>query len=190
VKYFSLTFVFLVAAASVVFFVLRNPPKQESAPKQQPRDWNTNAIRGIFAGVQVKEIDPTHAQLIFSYDLENATDSEYRLTVGPEVALMEQLKSDGSLRSQDSIRIDSPVFLPAKSRGRVSLQVARPFNWPSQIAAGQVGPFTQEKFRSFVAKEVSNVQEFILFDEASRYKIELPGGWQDSAAPASKAAIN
>jgi hypothetical protein len=189
VKYLSLAFALLVAAATVAFFVLRNPPKQESAPKQ-PRDWNTNAIRGNFTGVQVKEIDPTHAQLIFSYDLENATDSEYRLRVGPEVTLMEQLKSDGSLRSQDSIRVDSPVFLPAKSRGRVSLQVARPFNWPSQIAAGQVGPFTQEKFRSFVAKEVSNVQEFVLFDETSRYKIELPGGWQDSAAPSSAAAIN
>jgi hypothetical protein len=187
VKYFLLTFVFLIAAASVVFFVLRNPPKQESAPKQA-RDWNTNAIRGTFAGVQVKEIDPTHAQLVFSYDLENSTESEYRLAGGPEVALMEQLKSDGSLRSQDSIRIDNPVFLPAKSHGRVSLQVALPFNWPSQIATGQVGPFTQEKFRSLVGKEVSNVQEFILLDETSRYKIELPGGWQDSSATA--AALN
>jgi hypothetical protein len=189
VKYFFLTFTFLVAAASVVFFVLRNPPKQESAPTQ-PRAWNTNAIRGTFAGVQVKEIDPTHAELVFSYDLENVTDSEYRLSAGPGVALMEQLKSDGSLRSQDSIRINNPVILPAKSHGRVNLQVARPFNWPSQIAAGQVGPFTQEKFRSFVGKEVSNVQEFVLFDETSRYKIELPGGWQDSSAPSSAAALN
>ena|ERR1700732_371998 len=188
VKYFFLTFAFLIAAASVVFFVLRNPPKQESAPKQ-PREWNTQAIRGTFAGIQVKEIDPTHAQLVFSYDLENATDSEYRLAVGSEVALMEQLKSDGSVRSQDAIRIDSPVFLPPKSHGRVGLQVARSFTWPSQIATGQVGPFTQDKFRSFVAKEVSNVQEFILFDEASRYKIELPGGWQDSTAPWSAAAL-
>jgi len=190
VKYFLLTFAFLIAAASVVFFVLRNPPKQESAPKAQPRDWNANAIRGNFAGVQVKEIDPTHAQLVFAYDLENATDSEYRLSAGPEVALMERLKSDDSLRSQDSIRIDSPVFLPSKSHGRVSLQVARPFNWPSQIAAGQVGPFTQEKFRLFVAKEVSNVQEFVLFDETLRYKIELPSGWQDSSAPSSVAGLN
>jgi hypothetical protein len=189
VKYFFLTFAFLIAAASVVFFVLRNPPKQESAPKR-PREWNTNAIRGTFAGVEVKEIDPTHAQLVFSYDLENVTDAEYRLTGGPEVVLMEQLKSDGSLRSQDSIRIDNPVFLPAKSHGRVGLQIERPFNWPSQIATGQVGPFTQDKFRSFVAKEVSNVQEFIFFDEASRYKIELPGGWQDSSAPSSAAALN
>lgn len=189
-KYFFLTFAFLIAAAGIVFFVLRNPPKQEPALKPPSRDWNTNAIRGTFAGVQVKEIDPTHAQLVFSYDLENATDSEYRLTGGPEMALMEQLKSDGSLRSQDSIRIDNPVFLPAKSHGRVNLQVARPFNWPSQIASGQVGPFTQEKFRSFVGKEVSNVQEFILFDETSRYKIELPGGWQDSSAPSTAAALN
>lgn len=188
-KYFFLTFVFLIAAASVVFFVLRNPPKQESVPKQ-PRDWNTHAIRGTFAGVQVKEIDPTHAQLVFSYDLENATDAEYRLAGGPEVALMEQLKSDGSLRSQDSVRIDNAVFLPPKSRGRIGLQVVRPFNWPSQIATGQVGPFTQDKFRSFVGKEVSNVQGFILFDEASRYKIELPGGWQDSGAPSSAAVLH
>jgi hypothetical protein len=44
---------------------------------------------------------------------------------------------------------------------------------------GQVGPVTQEKFRSFVAGKTADLQGFVLFDEAARYQIELPGGWQE-----------
>jgi hypothetical protein len=187
-KYLFLTLAFLVAAAGVVFFVFRVPAKQE-AVQSQPKEWNSGAIRSSFSGIQVREIDPTHAEVVFSYDLENTTGSDYRLASGPNAALVAQFKSDGSLRAPDAVRIDDSVFLPARGHGQVALKASRPFNWPSQMVWGQVGPITQDRFRSLVNNEVSNVQEFVLFDQAARYKIEFPADWQVSTA-ASSAALN
>jgi hypothetical protein len=187
-KYLFLTLALLAAAAGVVFFVFHAPPKQE-AVQNQPKEWNSDAIRSSFSGIRVREIDLTHAEVVFSYDLENTTGSDYRLASGPNAALVAHLKSDGSLRAPDAIRVDESIFLPARSHGHIALKANRPFNWPSQMVVGQVGPFTQEKFRSLVSNEVSNVQEFILFDQAARYKIEFPADWQASTA-ASSAALN
>jgi hypothetical protein len=187
-KYLFLTLALLAAAAGVVFFVFHAPPKQEVV-QNQPKEWNSGAIRSSFSGIQVREIDPTHAEVVFSYDLENTTGSDYRLASGPNAALVAHLKSDGSLRAPDAIRVDESIFLPARSHGHITLRASHPFNWPSQMVVGQVGPLTQEKFRSLVSNEVSNVQEFILFDQAARYKIEFPADWQGATA-ASSAALN
>jgi hypothetical protein len=188
-KYLFLTLAFLAAAAAVLFYVSRLPAKQKVV-QNQPKEWNAGAIRSSFSGIQVREIDPAHAEVVFSYDLENTTGSDYRLASGPNVALVAQFKSDGSLRAPDALRIDDSVFLPAKSHGHFALKASRPFNWPSQMVLGQVGPITQEKFRSLVNNEVSNVQEFILFDQAARYKIEFPADWQGAASASSAAALN
>lgn len=184
----SLTLAFIIAAVGVIFFALSKPPKQVTAQKQ-PQSWNSNAIRSSFEGVQIREIDPAHAEVVFSYDLENTTDSDYLLGAGPNVVVLTQLKSDGSLKPQDLFRIHSPVFLSAKNRARVALSASQPFNWPSQMIAGQIGPITQGKFRSLVGGIVSEVQEFVLIDEVARYKIELPGDWQE-LPPASVARLN
>jgi hypothetical protein len=188
-KYLFLTLAFLAAAAAVVFFGFRAPARQAAA-QTQPKEWNSDAIRSSFSAIEVREIDPAHAEVIFSYDLENSTDSDYRLGSGPNVALVAQFKSDGSLRAPDAMRLDGSVFLPAKSHGHFALKASRPFNWPSQMVLGQVGPITQDRFRSLVNNEVSNVREFILFDQASRYRIEFPADWQGSTSPSSAAALN
>lgn len=178
-----------IAAVGVIFFALNEPPNKVAAQKQ-PQDWNSSAIRGSFQGVQVTEIDPTHAELIFSYELQNTTDSDYLLGAGPNVSVLARLKSDGSLKPQDSVRVHTPVFLPAKSRARVALTVSQSFNWPSQMIVGQVGPITQGKFRSLTGSVVSDLQEFVLFDETARYKIDLPGDWQELSAASSVAGLN
>jgi hypothetical protein len=176
-----------LSAAALLFLVLNPPPKQTTAPKH-PEGWNSNAIRSSFDGIQVKEIDPTHAALILSFDLENTTDSDYHLSKDQKVLIMGRLKSNSSFKAEDSMQIDDAVFLPAGSRARIALKVSYAFNWPTQMVPGQVGPLTQEKFRRFVAGKVDNLQGFILFDEAARYQIELPGGWQE-LQPATAAAV-
>jgi hypothetical protein len=188
-KYPFLTLALLVAAAGVLFSVSRLPVKQEVV-QNQPKEWNSGAIRSSFSGIQVREIDPAHAEVVFSYDLENTTSSDYRLASGPNAALVAQFKSDGSLRAPDAIRIDDSIFLPSKSHGHFALKASRPFNWPSQIVLGQLGPITQEKFRSLVNNQVSNVQKFILFDETARYKIEFPADWQGSTSAPSAAVLD
>jgi hypothetical protein len=168
----------LVLAAALLVFTLSRPSKQATAPKQ-PEGWNSNAIRGNFGGVQIKEVDATHAALVFTYDLENTTDSDYHLFNDPKVLIMGRLKSSSSLKTEDSMQMDNSIFLPARNRARVALEVRYPFIWPTQMVPGGVGPMTQEKFRYFVAAKVADLQGFILFDQALRYQIELPGGWQE-----------
>jgi hypothetical protein len=167
-----------LGAAALLFLALSRPSKPPTAPKQ-PEGWNSTAIRSSFAGIQVKEVDPTHAALIFSFDLENTTGSDYHLSSDPKVLIMGRLKSNTSLKPEDSMQIENPIFLPARNRIRIALEVNYSFNWPTQMFPGQVGPVTQEKFRSFVAGKTADLQGFVLFDEAARYQIELPGGWQE-----------
>lgn len=168
---------FMIAGALLVF-TLGRLPKQASAPKQS-EGWNASAIRGSFEGVQVKEVDPTHAALVFSYDLENTTDSDYHPANDLKLSIVGRFKTNGSLKPEDSIKLDRSIFLAARNRARLTLKLSYPFNWPTQMVPGQVGPITQEKFRSFVAGKVADLHGFTLLDEAARYRIELPGGWQE-----------
>jgi hypothetical protein len=52
------------------------------------------------------------------------------------------------------------------------LDVVRPFQWPIQ----QDG-LADAKFRQLVAGQVSDLEGFVLFDQSTRYQINLPGGW-------------
>jgi len=75
--------VFLLLLALIVGGIpARRPPKRPLAPG------NTRAIEGTLAGVRVREVDTTHAAVVFLYDLDNRTDSDYRLTKGPDVVVM------------------------------------------------------------------------------------------------------
>ena len=167
----------------VVFVLPRTPPNE---PVQTPAAvapvWNSSAIQSSFAGVQVKEVDATHAALIFSYDLDNNTDTDYRLAKGPATVVMTRLKSSGSVSSAEPVELDSSVFLPARNRTRIAVEITRNFNWPSGLPGAQIGPVNQEKFRSLVAQEVANLSGFVVFDQATHFQIELPGGWQELSA--------
>jgi hypothetical protein len=174
-------FSILVACLLVlVVFVLPRAPQNEVAEKRvQAPLWNSSAIQSRFAGVQVKEVDPTHAKLIFSYDLDNNTDTDYHVATGPTTVVMTRLKSSGSVSSQEQVELSNSIFLPARNRTHIAVEVARNFNWPTGLSETQIGPVNQEKFRALVSQEVANVSGFVLFDQTTHFQIELPGGWQE-----------
>jgi hypothetical protein len=130
--------------------------------------WNSQAIESTLAGVRVREVDPAHAAVVFLYDLDNKTDTDYRLASGPNVVIMSRLQPSGSLSSDQQVSLDSAAFVPAKNRTRISLEVNHPFEWPTQRDAA-----AERQLRQFVADEVSGLQGFVLFDQATRYQIEL-----------------
>jgi hypothetical protein len=130
--------------------------------------WNSSAIESTLAGVRVREVDPAHAAVVFLYDLDNKTDSDYRLSSGPNVVIMSRLQPNGSLSSDQQISLDSAAFVPAKNRTRISVEVNHAFDWPAQRDAA-----ADRQLRQFVADEVSGLQGFVLFDQATRYQIEL-----------------
>ena len=175
-----IVFSILVACLLVlVVFVLPRTPMSEPKEKHTSPAWNSGAIQGDFAGVQVKEVDATHATLIFSYDLDNTTDGDYQLTKGPTTVVMTRLKSTGSVSSEEPIALDNSVFLPARNRARIAVEITRTFNWPTPLPGTQIGPVNQEKFRALVSQEIANLSGFVLFDQATHIQIELPGGWQE-----------
>lgn len=182
---------FLCVLALVVIEIYPRVQRQDpSAKPAQASVWNSVSVRGTFAGLQVHEVDPTHVQLVFYYDLDNNTDADYQLTKGPETVVMMRLKSNGSLSSDEPMELDHSVFLPARNRTRISLESTQAFSWPSGMQAGQVGPANQDKFRGLVAQQVGSCSGFVLFDQAKHIQIELPGGWQELQAPATAAGLN
>jgi len=130
--------------------------------------WNSRAIESTLAGVRVREVDSAHAAVVFSYDLDNRTGTDYRLASGPNVVIMSRLKPNGILTAAQQVSLDSAAFVPANDRTRISLEMSHPFEWPTQRDSS-----TDRQLRQFVAEQVAGLQGFVLFDQANRYQIEL-----------------
>lgn len=160
------------AALLGISLVTGNSTLFKRPPRVEPAAWNQGTINAGYIGSQLREIDKTRASLVISYDLENNTDSDYRLADGPSVVILSRLKSDGSYSQDQPIRLSYPVFLPARQHARLAVEITQPFNWPSDTDSGSI-----EKLRSFVKQRLQNVGEFVLFDEANHRQLELPSGW-------------
>jgi hypothetical protein len=161
-----------VSLLLLIAFAGSMPRGQTLADPAPP--WNSHAIEGAFAGVRVSEIDPSKAEVVFFYDLDNKTDNDYQLSKGPAIVIMSRLKSSGSLSSEKQVALRSPAFVPARNRTRIELGVTRAFNWPAQIDVA-----SEIRIRQLVASEVADLDGFVVFDQGSRYQIELPGSWPE-----------
>jgi hypothetical protein len=163
----------IVLAAVVLYF---------RPARNSPKPWNSNAITANYVGAQLRELDSGNAALFLAFEVQNHTDSDYQLADGPGALVMSRLKADGSLSSQQQVRLSYATFLPARQRARVALEIASPFGWPSDSDSAY-----QDKLRDFVNQKLVDVQAFVLFDQADRFEIEFPGGWQElkmaSASP-------
>jgi len=135
-------------------------------------NWSRASIRAAYVGSQIKEADKAHASLIISYNLENDTDSDYRLDNGPRMLILSRMKSGGSLSQEQAVHLSYPVFLPARQQARLALEITQPFAWPAKEDLEGL-----EKIREFVRRRLENVGEFVLFDEASHGQVELPSAW-------------
>lgn len=141
---------------------------RNSAPTGHADAWNTKAIESTLAGIRVKEIDPAHAAVVFFYDLDNRTDTDYRLASGPNVVIMSRLQPSGSLSSDQQVNLDANAFVPAKNRTRIGIEISRAFAWPSARDAS-----AERQIRQLVADQVAGLEGFVLFDQTTRYEIDL-----------------
>jgi len=139
-----------------------------------PKPWNSNAITATYVGTQLRQLDSGNAALYLAYEVQNHTDSDYRLADGPQALVMTRLRADGSLSSQQQVRLSYPTFLPARQRARVALEILSPLGWPAENDAA-----FQDKLRDFVNQRLADAQSFVLFDQADRFQIEFPSGWQE-----------
>jgi hypothetical protein len=162
----------------LTFLVARFAPHTASAKRTLP--WNSQAIEGTPAGIRVQEIDPTHAAVIFFYDLANKTDNDYHLAKGPNIVVMSRLKPGGTLSADEPITLDSAAFVPARNRTRIALKVSHLFNWP-----GQSGAYAERQFNQLVTGDTNGVAGFVLFDQTNRYEIDFPAAWPEIHASSS-----
>jgi len=61
------------------------------------------------------------------------------------------------------------VFVPAKQHARLAIEMTQPFVWPSDKDSAYV-----DELRAFVKERLVNVEEFVLFDQASHAEVRLP----------------
>ena len=135
--------------------------------------WNREGIKAAYVATQLREVDNAHSSLILSYDVRNLTDVDYRLAEGAGLVVMSQLKGDGSLSQEESIHLSYPVFLPAKQRARLAIEISRAFPWPREDSR------YEDKLKEFVKQRLGGVRGFVLFDEASHSQIDLPAAWPE-----------
>jgi hypothetical protein len=163
----------LAGAGLVLLIILMTDAKAFKVRGGPSASWNREAIKATYLASQLKPTDKGHSTLTLSYDLENDTDSDYRLDDGHDVVIQSRLKSDGSLSQQEPLRLSYPVFLPARQHARLAIEMTQPFVWPPEEDPAYVA-----KLREFVKLRLANVGEFVLFDQARRAEIRLPGAWQ------------
>ena len=157
-----------------------------STPAGPANAWNSSAIQSKLAGIRVKEIDPAHAAVVFFYDLDNRTDTDYRLSSGPNVVIMSRLEPGGSLSSDQQINLDANAFVPAKNRTRIGIEMSRAFAWPVTRDAS-----AERQIRQLVADQVAGLEGFVLFDQTTRYEIDLAAASPEmQAEPAATSAAN
>jgi hypothetical protein len=135
--------------------------------------WDSDAISATYMGAQLRETSASDAVLFLAYELQNNTNKDYRLSDGPGYVVMSRVKPDGSLSSQEPVQLSYATFLPAHQRARIALEIQRPFRWPADN-----DPLLSKELTDFVTQKLSDVDGFVLFDQADRCEIDLPSGWQ------------
>lgn len=164
----------LVCAAGVILagrYAWNQLPAHQTPPN--PNAWKPDRIRASFAGIQVRELDAANSSVVFYFELENTTASDFHLANDSNVVVMSRLKSDNSLSAENHPLIEESAFVPARSRTRIGIVITRKFAWPSAADSA-----ADAKIRDFTAQMVANLSGFVLFDQPSHLQIELPGGWK------------
>ena len=164
----------MAATTLVLSLGMFEPWARSNKPQEKAATWNSGRVTAAYVASQLKEIDKAHSTLLISYDLENLTDSDYRLSEGPGVLLLSRLKSDGSLSQEQALKLSYPVFLPSQQHARLAVAFTQPFAWPSRE-----DPAYLEKLREFVKRSLGGVSEFVVFDQATHTQLPLPGGWTE-----------
>jgi len=165
-RFFVLGMVFAIASAVAAWSISASVPGRE-------HPWNSSAMKATYVGAQLRQLSGADAMLVLTYELKNNTNTDYRVSDGPGYILMSRVKPDGSLNSQDQIRVSYPIFLPAGQTSRIALQIQRPLNWPADN-----DPELQNKLTDFVTQKLSDLDGLVLFDQPDRCEIDFPSGWQ------------
>ncbi len=147
----------------------------------QPAPWNTRAITATYDTVYT---EGEKNSLVFSYTLTNNTGKDWRIEDHDKVIIFATLKDEGRLSGQetsDLLSVDKPLFVPPghKVRFPVHLKGATPHKLKDNPPTNERKEY-RARVASYVSKDLSNLDGFVIFDEKNRYQISLPAGWKDT----------
>ena len=174
-RIFVLGVIFAVVSVAAAWSINESVGRRTAA-------WDSDAITATYMGAQLRETSSADAALFLAYELQNNTNKDYHLSDGPGYVVMSRVKPDDSLSSQEPVQLSYATFLPAHQRATLALEIQRPFRWPADN-----DPLLSKELAEFVTQKLSNVDGFVLFDQADRCEIDFPSGWHGLRA-ASKAA--
>lgn len=173
-RIFTLGIIFAMVSVAAAWSI-NESVERRAAP------WNSDAITATYVGAQLRETSASDTALFLAYELQNNTNKDYRLSDGPGYVIMSRVKPDGSLSSQEPVRLSYATFLPAHQRARLALEIQRSFHWPADN-----DPLLSKELGDFVRERLSDVDGFVLFDQADRCEIDFPSRWQTlGSAPAT-----
>jgi hypothetical protein len=178
-------FALVLAILAGGLFWYKSRPKAQSA-------WNSSAITAKFATIEFSTNPTDGIGFLFSYDLENNTNRDYRFlgrasdepkgwtrvevvpTAGAvSVFILKKLKSSGSLAQDNDINWDS-VFLPARKKVRFQIRASYPYDDSFRATERD----DRHKLAAFVNARLEEVDGFVLFDEKNRYQIDFLSSWE------------
>jgi len=191
----------------------------------RPKPWNTSALKATFERLDVKSgvaplaqdlpppppgfipypqsrhddftADSEATRLLFHYVLENTANLDYRLPDAESLMVMLKRAAGTLKRSEYEIKFDSPVFIPAKQRADLTMNMFYTIDYqavsdrahsdkPSKIEdlvrkyGGRVAfdPVIHAELvrdpSAFLKKYEPDLDMVVIFDETSRYQINLP----------------
>jgi hypothetical protein len=108
-----------------------------------------------------------------TYELFKRSGDDFRLEDSPDVVIMTRLREDDSLSPDTEVRLAHATFVPAGQRARLSLRMPRDFAWPEEDNEAR-----DDKLKAFVNGNLEHIAGFALFEQATRFQVDLPAGWE------------
>jgi hypothetical protein len=147
--------------------------------RNRPKPWTERALTATFTTMSFKT-QPSETRYVveFNYDIQNNTDSTYRLN--PDSLVLMARSSTGSLTKEwgnyqaADATLAGPAFIPAHAKAGVTLRTA--YQYPSEFTAADKDD--AKKVVKCVNRRLSELTGLVIFDEALHYRIDLDAPWQ------------
>ena len=121
-----------------------------------------------------------------TYDLQNTLDADYVLTApgGASLVAMEELRQAhrvlitaqtliwGPIKPLRTVASPAPILIPGRKTVRVLFEIEYEM-FDTDFPCFRRTDWTESAQESFVRQQFAGVEEFVLFDKTSRYRIEL-----------------
>lgn len=159
-----------ISVAVYVWYLSRPVP-------QKP--WDARAITASFLSADTAGEDN---HLRFLYILENHTERDYRVRTS-ELLLSAVVQEKDSLTGGGHAKFqDDSIFLPPKQHVEVEIELPD-YHFPGERHPNDA-PEERKRYRQAVKKYVSDnlprLNGIAAFDDANRYRINFPNGWQST----------